>query len=280
MKFSISTFRILGDKFGESLGGGQAPPSFWKVPGLPRKLPQLPRKFFGDFPGSSLTVELNSNPGVPRKFPRLPRNFPELPRRFPGLPRSQPPFAGKPDTLSGLAKTSSEIPHKKLRGLVGGALENFNIARIFSYLWWPMNRTGENGTGEPRPLHWSGSPKPHPSKPHPCNMPQAKTEVALQFLECCAADVRTATFAFLQCGRHLYQKLRCSRRKTALQHRNRCVAGKWRFPAPLSCRFQAPTFRHHVSDLLNLIIFYELVEQLLRNLRKSCHPKTPEAPNN
>ena len=29
----------------------------------------------------------------------------------------------------------------------------------------------------------SGSPKPHPSKPHPCNMPQAKTEVALQFLE-------------------------------------------------------------------------------------------------
>ena len=26
----------------------------------------------------------------------------------------------------------------------------------------------------------SGSPKPHPSKPHPCNMPQAITEVALQ----------------------------------------------------------------------------------------------------
>ena len=31
--------------------------------------------------------------------------------------------------------------------------------------------------------------KTHPSKPHPCNMPQAKTEVALQFLECCAAEV-------------------------------------------------------------------------------------------
>ena len=70
-----------GDKFGESLGGSQAPPSFWEVPGLPRKFPELPRKFFGDFPGSSLTVELNSNPEVPRKFPKLPRKFPKLPRR-------------------------------------------------------------------------------------------------------------------------------------------------------------------------------------------------------
>ena len=77
----------------------------------------------------------------------------------------------------------------------------------------------------------SASLKPHPSKPHPCNMPQAKTEVALQFLECCAAENCTAAIAFLQCGSHLYQKLRCNERKTALQHRNRCVAGKWRFPA-------------------------------------------------
>ena len=78
---------IFGDKFGESLGGSQATPSFWEVPGLPRKFPKLPRKFFGDFPGSSLTVELYSNPGVPRKFPRLPRKFPGLPRKFPGLPQ-------------------------------------------------------------------------------------------------------------------------------------------------------------------------------------------------
>ena len=77
----------FGDKFGESLGGSQATPSFWEVPGLPRKFPKLPRKFFGDFPGGSLTVELYSNPGVPRKFPRLPRKFPGLPRKFPGLPR-------------------------------------------------------------------------------------------------------------------------------------------------------------------------------------------------
>ena len=77
-------------KFGESLGGSQAPPSFWEVPGLPRKFPELPRKFSGDFPGSSLTVELNSNPEVPRKFPKLPRKFPKLPRKFPDFPGGQP----------------------------------------------------------------------------------------------------------------------------------------------------------------------------------------------
>ena len=89
----------------------------------------------------------------------------------------------------------------------------------------------------------SGSPKPHPSKPHPCNMPQAVTSengscaAVFGMLRCRNC---TATFAFLQCGRHLYQKLRSSKRKTALQHRNRCVAAF----LPLSCGFQAPTFRH------------------------------------
>ena len=56
----------------------------------PRTSPEVPRtspEVFGDFPGSSLTVELNSNPEVPRKFPRLPRKFPGLPRKFPGPPR-------------------------------------------------------------------------------------------------------------------------------------------------------------------------------------------------
>ena len=70
--------------------GVQAPLSFWEVPGLPRKFPKLPRKFFGDFPGSSLTVEFNSNPGVPQKFPELPRKFPKLPRKFRDLPGGQP----------------------------------------------------------------------------------------------------------------------------------------------------------------------------------------------
>ena len=46
--------------------------------------PNFPWKFFGDFSGSSLTVELNSNPEVPLKFPRLPQKFPGRPRKFPG----------------------------------------------------------------------------------------------------------------------------------------------------------------------------------------------------
>ena len=50
----------------------------------------------------------------------------------------------------------------------------------------------------------------------------------------------TATFAFLQCGCHFDQKLRCSKRKTAARHCKNCIARKWRFPAA----FQAPTFRH------------------------------------
>ena len=74
---------IIANKFGESLEGSQATPSFWEVPGLPRKFPELPRKFFGDFPGSSLTVELNSNPGVPRKFPGSSPNFPGSSRTSP-----------------------------------------------------------------------------------------------------------------------------------------------------------------------------------------------------
>ena len=82
--------QFFGDKFGESLGGSQAPPSFWEVPGLPRKFLKLPQKFFGDFPGSSLTVELNSNPEVPQKFPKLPRKFPKIPRKFLDFPGGQP----------------------------------------------------------------------------------------------------------------------------------------------------------------------------------------------
>ena len=56
----------------------------------PRTSPEVSRtspEVFGDFHGSPLTVELDSNPEVPRKFPRLPRKFPGLARKFPGLPR-------------------------------------------------------------------------------------------------------------------------------------------------------------------------------------------------
>ena len=77
----------IGDKFGESLGGSEATPSFWEVPRTSPEVSRTSPEVFGDFPGSSLTVELNSNPEVPQKFPKLPRKFPKLPWKFPGLPR-------------------------------------------------------------------------------------------------------------------------------------------------------------------------------------------------
>ena len=89
----------------------------------------------------------------------------------------------------------------------------------------------------------SASPKPDPSKPHPCNMPQAKTEVALQFSECCAAE--TALQHSLFCSAEVIwtkscaaanEKLHCNIEKAALQESGAFL--------PLSCGFQAPTFRH------------------------------------
>ena len=71
---------------------------------------------------------------------------------------------------------------------------------------------------------YSASPKPHPSKPRPCNMPQAKTEVALQFSECCAAE--TALQHWLFCNAEVIwtksctaanEKLHCNIEKAALQ---------------------------------------------------------------
>ena len=85
--------------------------------------------------------------------------------------------------------------------------------------------------------------KSHPSKPHPCNMPQAKTEVALQFSECCAAE--TALQHWLFCSAEVIwtkscaaanEKLQCNIEKAALQES--------RVFLPRSCGFQAPTFRH------------------------------------
>ena len=88
----IKEFRgpFIGDKFGESLEGSQAPPSFWEVPRLPRKSPELPRKFFGDFPESSLTVELNSNQRFPGSFPDFPGSSPDFPGSSPNFPGGQP----------------------------------------------------------------------------------------------------------------------------------------------------------------------------------------------
>ena len=89
----------------------------------------------------------------------------------------------------------------------------------------------------------SASPKPHPSKPHPSNMPPAKTEVALQFSECCAAEVALQHWLF--CSAHVIltkscaaasENLQCNIEKAALQESGAFL--------PLSCGFQAPTFGH------------------------------------
>ena len=91
------------------------------------------------------------------------------------------------------------------------------------------------------------SPKPHPSKPHPCNMPQAKTEVALQFSECCAAE--TALQHWLFCSAEVIwtnscaaanEKLHCNIEKAALQESGAFLQ---RFPAG----FKPPRLGTHVS---------------------------------
>ena len=95
----------------------------------------------------------------------------------------------------------------------------------------------------PKSHNCLASPKPDPSKPHPCNMPQAKTEVALQFSERCAAG--TALQHCLFCSAEVIwtkscaaanEKLHCNIEKAALQESGAFL--------PLSCGFQAPTFRH------------------------------------
>ena len=73
-------------------------------------------------------------------------------------------------------------------------------------------------------------------------MPQAKTEVALQFSERCAAEVALqhslfciAEVTFTKSCAAASEKLQCNIEKTALQESGAFL--------PLSCRFQAPTFR-------------------------------------
>ena len=100
-------------------------------------------------------------------------------------------------------------------------------------------------------------------------MPQAKTEVALQFSECCAAG--TALQHCLFCNAEVIwttscaaanEKLHCNIEKAALQESNAFLPLSCGFQAPrkvtLSCRFPAdfkpPRLGTHVSDLLRLRI--------------------------
>ena len=131
-------------------------PELLGSPGLPRKFPELPRKFFGDFPESSLTVELNSNPEVLRKFPKLPQTSPEVP----GLPRRSAPFSGQPDTLSWLTKTFSDLQKHGMshfRSIVCFDLNlpaaNMRLQASILHVTWPSSL--EAGC---RCLqHWSGT---------------------------------------------------------------------------------------------------------------------------
>ena len=72
---------------------------------------------------------------------------------------------------------------------------------------------------------------PTPLNPHPCNVPQAKTEAVLRCRNC------TATLAFLQCGSHLDQS--CAAASEKLHCNIEKAAG-----------FKPPRLGTHVSDLL------------------------------
>ena len=76
-------------------------------------------------------------------------------------------------------------------------------------------------------------------------MPQAKTEVALQFLERCAAEVALQHSLFCSADVILNQNLSCAAANEKL-HYNFEKAALQESGAflPLSCGFQAPTFRH------------------------------------
>ena len=81
-----------------------------------------------------------------------------------------------------------------------------------------------------------------PLNPTPATCQKRKGKLHCNFLSAALQELHKIVFSAVRS--HLDQKLRCSKRKTALQHRKSCVAGKWRFPATLPCSFQAPTFRH------------------------------------
>ena len=92
----------IGDDFGVLLGGSEAPPSFWKV----QNFPKLPRRSPGNFPGTSLTVDLKSNPQIPWQFHY---RFPEVPQRLPGSSRHLPGPRGQPLSLGSLTPSPDSL---------------------------------------------------------------------------------------------------------------------------------------------------------------------------
>ena len=85
------------------------------------------------------------------------------------------------------------------------------------------------------------SPEPHPSKPHPCNIPQAETEVALQFSESCTAEVALQhSLSAVQMS--LSPKAALQKTKNCTATLKSCVALSCRFPAD----FRLPRLGPHV----------------------------------
>ena len=83
---SVFNCLSIGDKFGESLVGSQASPSFWEVPGLPRRFRELPRKFSATSPEVLPLWKLTAIQRFPGSF----RNFPGSSPNFPGSSGTSP----------------------------------------------------------------------------------------------------------------------------------------------------------------------------------------------
>ena len=108
----------------------------------------------------------------------------------------------------------------------------------------------------------SVSPKPDPSKPHPCNMPQAKRKLHCSF--------RSAALQELHCNIVFSAMRKSFGPKAALQQTKNCTATSKKLrcrKVALSCRFPAafkpPRLGTHVSDLLIAHGFTKIVPVLV-----------------
>ena len=124
-------FFKIGDKFGESLGGSQAPPSLWEAPGLARKFPKPPGSFSATSPEVLSLWNRTAIQGLPGSFPDFPGSSPDFPGSFPDFPGGQRLSLGSltpsPDsqklslTLPALPSFSVSFSHARRRGSKGPA---------------------------------------------------------------------------------------------------------------------------------------------------------------
>ena len=100
---------FIGDKFGESLGGSQAPSG--KSPDFPRSSPNFPGSFSATSPEVLSLWNLTAIQRFPRSFPNLPGSSPNFPQKFPDFP------GGQPLSLGSLTPSSDS---QKLSLILGG----------------------------------------------------------------------------------------------------------------------------------------------------------------